>query len=496
MFFPKLILTNAGRALIVKALNGTALNFTKFALGDGAAPEEPRKLKALVHLAADMQINSIELSANCAVLESTYTNSGLKSKLVAREIGIFATDPDDGEILYAYANAGNEAAVVPPESEGATVQETFHMVVTVGDAATVTATLGEYSGYASKVDLQNHVEDENNPHKVTAEQIGLGNVPNVSPANQQPVFPNDYIMKSDGSYDVQNINSGEKLGSVLRKIRTAIAAFTAHLSAKNPHNISSADISAAAEDHKHSADDVTTGTFPISRGGTGAATATEAREKLGVAAKDHKHSASDIEGGTIPVANGGTGATDAKSACANIGAMPKSGGTFTGRVNFGGTSSYIDATGIAVFSKAYGAVWNDYAEFLPRGEDTKPGDVVALNMDGDKESYIRATNLSRRVAGVHSDEYAYLIGGEHIGPDEDYVQKNITKYIPVALAGRVLTRVKGPVSKGDTILPSDEPGVGRAALACENPTPELIVGYAVESDDRTDVRRLRVRIGR
>lgn len=494
MFFPKLILTNAGRALIVKALNGTTLNFTKFALGDGAAPEEPRKLEALVHLVANMQINSIELSANCAVLESTYTNSGLKSKLVAREIGIFAADPDDGEILYAYANAGNEAAVVPPESEGATVQETFHMVVTVGDAATVTATLGEYSGYASKVDLQNHVEDENNPHKVTAEQIGLGNVPNVSPANQQPVFPNDYIMKSDGSYDVQNIDSGEKLGSVLRKIRTAIAAFTAHLSAKNPHNISSADISAAAKDHKHSANDVTIGIFPISRGGTGAATATEAREKLGVAAKEHKHSASDIEGGTIPVANGGTGATDAKSACTNIGAMPKSGGTFTGRVNFGGTSSYIDATGIAVFSKAYGAVWNDYAEFFPRGEDTKPGDVIALNMDGDEESYIRATNLSRRVVGVHSDEYAYLIGGEHVGSDEDYVQKNITKYIPVALAGRVLTRVKGPVSKGDTILPSDEPGVGRAALACENPTPELIVGYAVESDNRTDVRRLRVRV--
>lgn len=121
MFFPKLILTDAGRALIVKALNGTAINFTKFALGDGTAPKEPRKLKALVHLAANMQINSIELSANCAVLESTYTNSGLKSKLVARELGIFATDPDEGEILYAYANAGSEASVVPPESGDMTV---------------------------------------------------------------------------------------------------------------------------------------------------------------------------------------------------------------------------------------------------------------------------------------------------------------------------------------------------------------------------------------
>ena len=354
MFFPSLILTNSGRALIVKALNGTAINFTKFALGDGAAPEEPRDLKNLVHLAANMQINSIELSANCAVLESTYTNSGLKSKLVAREIGIFANDPDDGEILYAYANAGNEAAVVPPESGDMTVQETFHMVVAVGDAEQVTATLGEYSGYASKQDLKDHIDNHNNPHHVTAEQVGLGNVPNVTPTNQQPVFSNDYIMKTDGSYDVQNIASGEKLGNILRKIRTAIAAFIAHLSAKNPHKISAADISAAAMDHKHNADDVTSGTFPISRGGTGAQTATQA--------------------------------------LVNLGAMPTSGGTFTGTVRFrqptyfgGDNTYYITADGTANFRKVYGAVYNDYAEWFPRGCDTKPGDIIALDVSSQTE---------------------------------------------------------------------------------------------------------------
>lgn len=142
-----------------------------------------------------------------------------------------------------------------------TVQETFHMVVAVGDAEQVTATLGEYSGYASKQDLKDHIDDHNNPHHVTAEQVGLGNVPNVTLTNQQPVFSNDYIMKTDGSYDVQNIASGEKLGNILRKIRTAIAAFIAHLSAKNPHKISAADISAATMNAKHNADDVTSGTF-------------------------------------------------------------------------------------------------------------------------------------------------------------------------------------------------------------------------------------------
>lgn len=537
MFFPKLILTDAGKALIVKALNGTAINFTKFALGDGVAPKEPRKLKALVHLMANMQINSIELSANCAVLESTYTNSGLRSKLVAREIGIFATDPDDGEILYAYANAGSEAAVVPPESGDMTVQETFHMVVTVGDATTVTATLGEYSGYASKADLQSHIDNKNNPHNVTAEQIGLGNVPNVTPANQQPVFSNDYITKPDGSYDVQNIASGEKMGNILRKIRTAIAAFTAHLSAKNPHNISAEDISAAAKNHKHSANDVTTGIFPVSRGGTGAATATEAREKLGVAAKEHKHSADDLTG--VVKTSGSTMNGTATISWENSGNWPSNANVRfpvkRGGLHWAGQSDEVDlyaeetasdnldlviqftddesnglsirntsgrevarigANGTANFTKAYGAVYNDYAEFFPRGGETAPGDIIALDVNSKEERYVCADATCRMVAGVHSDEYAMLIGGESALAGEDYAEKNIKNYIPVALAGRVMTRVIGPVRTGDIIIPSEVPGVGRAATEGDVFSHWNIVGYAVEGDDRTDERKLRVRVGR
>ena len=344
-----------------------------------------------------------------------------------------------------------------------TVQETFHMVGAVGDAEQVTATLGEYSGYASKQDLKDHIDDHNNTHHVTAEQVGFGNVPNVTPTNQQPVFSNDYITKTDGSYDVQNIASGEKLGNILRKIRTAIAAFIAHLSAKNPHKISAADISAAAMDHKHNADDVTSGTFPNSRGGTGAQTATQA--------------------------------------LANLGAMPTSGGTFTGAVRFQqstyfGTdnSYYVGSDGTANFRKVYGAVYNDYAEWFPRGCDTKPGDIIALDVGSQTERYIKAVGKMDRVVGVHTDEYAYLIGGDTPDEKDDNFKANIEKYIPVSLAGRVRVRVTGRVKTGDLILPSGTPGIGRAACAGEFAPAECIVGYAGEGDDRTDARRNRVRV--
>ena len=153
----------------------------------------------------------------------------------------------------------------------------------------------------------------------------------------------------------------------------------------------------------------------------------------------------------------------------------------------------IDNSGGAHFNAVYNAVYNDYAEFFPRGEATEPGDIVALDLSSDHESYIKATATSKIVAGVHSDEYAMLIGGDKAGDGEDYVKKNLVNYIPVSLAGRVMCKVTGPVHRGDTIIVSDIPGVG-IATDDENIPHKRVVGYVVEDDDRTDIRRVKIRV--
>lgn len=95
----------------------------------------------------------------------------------------------------------------------------------------------------------------------------------------------------------------------------------------------------------------------------------------------------------------------------------------------------------------------------------------------------------------HTDK-EMLIGGEKAEEGEDYLEKNLPAYIPVALAGRVHVKVIGPVHTGDYIVPSDVSGVGRAVKNCETAKAGQIVGYAVESDGRTDLRRLKIRVGR
>ena len=208
--------------------------------------------------------------------------------------------------------------------------------------------------------------------------------------------------------------------------------------------------------------------------------------------------------------------------------MPKPGGTFSGRVNFQDSTHYIDsgsgtggnavlrnlqttgsitssgniqssgnieATGYVTGSKTYHGVYNDYAELFPKGEETQPGDIIALDLESQAERYVKATRSSRRVVGVHTDEFATLIGGQQPEDGTDLLAANQEKYIPVSLAGRVRVWVIGPVHTGDLIIPSVHPGVGCVPQACAAPDRAQVVGYAVEGDSRMDLRRIRVRIG-
>lgn len=208
----------------------------------------------------------------------------------------------------------------------------------------------------------------------------------------------------------------------------------------------------------------------------------------------HTHDAGDIQSGQIPIARGGTGATTATEACINIGALPSSGGVMKGTLFFGSTNYYVNNYGVAVFSKAYGAVYNDYAELFPRGGATQPGDIIALDTDSQIERYVRADDTSKRVVGVHTDEYAMLIGGDLPNNGTSLDDYNIDKYIPVSLAGRVRVRVIGKIKTGDLIVPSKVPGIGRAVEDGEVVSPDIVVGYAVEGDDLFCERRIRVRV--
>ena len=49
----------------------------------------------------------------------------------------------------------------------------------------------------------------------------------------------------------------------------------------------------------------------------------------------------------------------------------------------------LAASGDISAQRVYDAVYNDYAELMPRGEQTEPGDIIALDTGSQTERYIK-----------------------------------------------------------------------------------------------------------
>lgn len=111
--FNAAVLTAKGIALLAKAQAGqTNIEFTKAASGDGSyeAEESLLTVEALKAQRQEFPINKVSVVNDATVfVKFLITNEqeagNLTQGYYVKEVGIFATDPDEGEILYAIATA-------------------------------------------------------------------------------------------------------------------------------------------------------------------------------------------------------------------------------------------------------------------------------------------------------------------------------------------------------------------------------------------------------
>ncbi len=106
----------------------------------------------------------------------------------------------------------------------------------------------------------------------------------------------------------------------------------------------------------------------------------------------------------------------------------------------------------------------------------------------DEELYVKSCEGAKCVAGVISDTYGCLLGGDpNMTPEE--LDKN---FKPIGLAGRVKVNVVGKIEKGDKLVATDN-GCARAYNP-EKDSLDDIIGYAVIADDKTEKRQLKMKI--
>ena len=131
-------LTAAGRALQAKVIAGVCkLELTKVKLGDGS--ESGSDIDVMTDLRSPksvLGISSITHEDNTCTVTGLILTSTVNVGYYAREWGVFATDPDVGEILYAIS-LDNVPDWVPPSTASVTVSAAYAMDIAVSNAENI-----------------------------------------------------------------------------------------------------------------------------------------------------------------------------------------------------------------------------------------------------------------------------------------------------------------------------------------------------------------------
>lgn len=141
--FNNMRITDKGKILYAKAQAGHELHFTKMRVGAGNVDSRnPDTLLDLIDPKYDVGIQSISPNSETksATISGMINNGAVKEPTYICEIGLYAEDPDEGEILYGYASAGQYGDYYAPNTVGAFTWN-YQVVAAIGNAANVTIEL-------------------------------------------------------------------------------------------------------------------------------------------------------------------------------------------------------------------------------------------------------------------------------------------------------------------------------------------------------------------
>ncbi|RII32860.1 hypothetical protein D2A34_21945 [Clostridium chromiireducens] len=164
MSFLAISFTNKGKSLQAKALTGVQLKFTRIAVGDGSLSngQDTSNLASLIHEVKSIPITTLKtMTGGKATVGGILSNKDITTGFYFREIGLFALDPDQGEILYSYGNAGALAEYIPPLGGAEIVTKKINLNTIVGNASNVTAAIDQTIVYASPEDVASALSQAN-----------------------------------------------------------------------------------------------------------------------------------------------------------------------------------------------------------------------------------------------------------------------------------------------------------------------------------------------
>ena len=202
------VVTTKGRTLMAKmvAMEG-GISFTRAAVGTGDLPNgyDPSHLIGLNQYKMDGKITGASSSQETASITFQIASKDVEEGFVITEAGLYADDPDEGEILYAYLDMHGDPQYIYPRGGDVNKVAEITLGVIIGQVDRITAMISP-GGLVTKEQMEGMLETK----------LGRGE----DSGDSIITFTSDDSADETGWTDVDALQSGETHKSFAQKVST------------------------------------------------------------------------------------------------------------------------------------------------------------------------------------------------------------------------------------------------------------------------------------
>lgn len=150
-------ITNKGIALQTKQINGAKISFTRVVAGSGSVPVVNLKEQTTVNnIVQTLYMDNVVVRDNQYVITVLLSNNTVTTSYNLSQVGFYATDPDEGEILFAITQI-DTAKQIPTSAKAPGYSIEFAFTFQNANNATIEIT-PDLAGYMTRGEIETMVE--------------------------------------------------------------------------------------------------------------------------------------------------------------------------------------------------------------------------------------------------------------------------------------------------------------------------------------------------
>lgn len=239
----RLVVTNKGKELVAKVVAGSAnIRFFKMSTSDyDYSNIDVSELVELSNVKQEIEIDEVKLVGSQEIeIKGVVHNEAVEEGYCVRCIGLYAKS-DDEEVLYAVSIADNPD-YMPAYGQLACVIN-VEIITKIENADKVEMFINPMA-VVTVEEFNNHINDYDNPHKVSKSQVGLSNVQNYN-ASSEVNLDSDTTYATSRAVKNVNVANSTALNGISTKIDSSSSETIAKINSKGNETITRIDSKAS-----------------------------------------------------------------------------------------------------------------------------------------------------------------------------------------------------------------------------------------------------------